>query len=367
MTVIGTDRPGCYAWTAQQPPPEQDWLHELGADEAAELERALRHLLATGRSDLDTTRDDFPLPTLGPRLRRIMAGLESGPGFAVVRGFPVEHLTEAEVRRLYWGVGLHMGVALAQTYEGQMIADVRDHGGGSDAARRGYGSTADIQFHVDSCDVVGLLCRRTAKEGGESLLCSSLAVRDEVARTRPDLLEVLYEPLPYIKVGVRGPDERPFWLCPVFGERDGCFTSRFFRARMLATQEMEGAPRLTRRQIEAIDMVEEVSKRTSIWLDFRVGDLQLVNNHVVYHARTGFDDWPEQDRKRHLLRLWLASPEGRPLPESFADVWKVVESATVRGGVSAFEVGEELAAYQRRCAGVFGMRSGLDAPAPGAA
>jgi hypothetical protein len=54
-------------------------------------------------------------------------------------------------------------------------------------------------------------------------------------------------------------------------------------------------------------------------MEFRPGDVQLVHNHTLLHDRTGFIDWPESERRRHLLRLWLAADGARPLPEVFAE------------------------------------------------
>jgi hypothetical protein len=42
-------------------------------------------------------------------------------------------------------------------------------------------------------------------------------------------------------------------------------------------------------------------------MEFRSGDIQWLKNSVVLHARTEFEDHPEPERKRHLLRLWLKS------------------------------------------------------------
>ena len=44
------------------------------------------------------------------------------------------------------------------------------------------------------------------------------------------------------------------------------------------------------------------------------GDMQFVYNHNLLHDRTEFIDWPDPDKRRHLLRLWLALPTDQPLP-----------------------------------------------------
>jgi hypothetical protein len=39
-------------------------------------------------------------------------------------------------------------------------------------------------------------------------------------------------------------------------------------------------------------------------MNFEPGDVQLISNHTVVHARTAYEDAPESER--HLLRLWLS-------------------------------------------------------------
>ena len=47
-------------------------------------------------------------------------------------------------------------------------------------------------------------------------------------------------------------------------------------------------------------------------MELQPGDIQLVHNHTILHDRTAFEDYPEPERKRHLLRLWLAPPMRAP-------------------------------------------------------
>ncbi|SFR29890.1 Taurine catabolism dioxygenase TauD, TfdA family [Lentzea waywayandensis] len=337
--------------------PREGWLHILNDEDVVEIENALQVAARAGKALLNLRREDFPLPTLGPRLRQISAGLETGQGFAVVRGLPVESRSEEDARLICWGLGLHLGVALVQKSDDSLIVDVRDTGRQTSELRR-HDSNMDINFHVDSCDVVALLCRRTAMEGGASLLTSSLAVRDEIARLRPHLLEVLEAPLPFAAVGPAARDGQPFFLSPVFGGDREDFTSRFYGARIRAVRGMAGAPELTAEQLEAVDLIDKIAAdpNLSCELDFQPGDLQLVNNHLVYHARTAFTDHPDPDRRRHLLRLWLAVPDSRRLPETFREAWGRVEPGVVRGGVLSWQLRRnEAGRYQREQARELGM------------
>src|SRR5215470_13202344 len=67
-------------------------------------------------------------------------------------------------------------------------------------------------------------------------------------------------------------------------------------------------------------------------IEFKPGDIQLIHNHVILHDRTDYEDWPEPERKRHLLRLWLCPPNGRPLPGAFDDRYGGTEIGN-RGGI----------------------------------
>jgi hypothetical protein len=65
---------------------------------------------------------------------------------------------------------------------------------------------------------------------------------------------------------------------------------------------------------------------------FLPGDIQLLHNHQILHSRNDFENWPEPGRHRHLLRLWLAPPEARPLPAIFAPRYGSVVPGD-RGGI----------------------------------
>jgi hypothetical protein len=86
------------------------------------------------------------------------------------------------------------------------------------------------------------------------------------------------------------------------------------------------------------------------------GDLQLINSHVTLHSRTDFRDHEDPAKKRLLFRLWLATPDGDRLPESWRPVFKTVEPGTVRGGILGQQHDERCKAFERRQAAALGMR-----------
>jgi len=343
-------------WRGPELGARKDWQYRLSAAQAQEIELAFRHFSASNVSLLEATQEDFPLPSLGRTLRTLLDELERGYGLLLIRGLPVEDKSAEEARLIAWGIGMYLGVALPQNDNADIIVDVRDKGYDSAVTLRGNSSNDPIRFHVDPCDVVGLLCRRDARDGGLSLVTSSIAVHNEIARRRPDLLRVLYQPFPFVKLAKN--EAVPYYLSPIFGFREGHFTSQFYARRIYATAELPDAPRLTEAQLEAIDLVETLSADPSLVLPMRLepGDLQLLSNHVIYHSRTGFGDHDDADRKRHLYRLWFATYNSRPLPAEFVDAYNgSTEPGTVRGGYLGWKFPEKVGGYQKRLSRELGL------------
>jgi hypothetical protein len=108
----------------------------------------------------------------------------------------------------------------------------------------------------------------------------------------------------------------------------------YVRRYIESAQRFPQVPRLTPAQIEAMDLLDTLVEDPALhlYMDFEPGDIQLVHNHQVLHDRTEYEDWPEPERKRHLLRLWLCPPDGRPLPACFAERYGSVQPGR-RGGI----------------------------------
>ena len=85
---------------------------------------------------------------------------------------------------------------------------------------------------------------------------------------------------------------------------------------------------------EELDLFDELCNDPKLHLTMMLqqGDMQFVYNHAMLHDRTGFEDWTELEKRRHLLRLWLSVPGDRPLPEVFASRFGSIEIGN-RGGI----------------------------------
>jgi len=239
-----------------------------------------------------------------------------GRGLAVLRGVPVGRYTIEQAAIAFWGIGLRVGVPVSQNHNGHLLGHVYDLVGPSRDANpsyRAYHTRADLGYHSDSCDVVALMCLHKAKTGGLSKVVSTVAVYNEILRRRPDLAAELVKPWYIDRREEIPPGKKPWFQMPVFCFKDGYFSTNWHNYYVRSAQRFEELPRFTEAQTEALDMLDEVAEELRCDMAFEPGDIQFLHNHVTAHGRTLYEDWPERERKRHLLRLWLATPGGRPL------------------------------------------------------
>jgi len=330
------EQTGRAAWYGPEIAGRDDWLMPLGAEEIAEVESAAT---ASARREADIaalTATDFPLPTLGPRLKaRVRDEVLNGRGFLLLRGLPVERWSMREAATAFFGLGAHLGSARSQNGKGHVLGHVQDLGlDVHDPNVRIYQTNERQTYHTDSCDIVGLLCLKTAKSGGLSALVSSTTIFNEMRRSRPDLLKLLFEPVATDRRGEVPEGQKPYFQIPTFNWHRGFLTAIYQRQYIDSAQRFADAPRLTPAHVEALDLFDSLANDPALhlFMEFKPGDVQLVHNHTMLHDRTGFVDWPEPGRRRHLLRLWLAASDARPLPDVFAERYGTVTVGD-RGGI----------------------------------
>jgi hypothetical protein len=321
-------------WRGPEMAQRTDWLRPLTPAQIAEIGAALENFEATGKTIGAMARVDFPLPEFASDLTHMSAQLQNGPGIQMYRGFPVRDFSKAQLRLIYWGIGLHLGTARAQSRHGDVIGDVRQIGDTADNfSGRAYTSSDDLHFHCDSADVAGLFCLRVAKAGGISRAVSIVAIHNEMARARPDLLAALYRPLVYSHRGRQAPGAAPEYEQPMFACFAGRFVSRVSPAYIEWGYKKRGTE-MPADQKAAMEMVMGLTEDPAFFMEkeFAEGDIQFVNNLRLLHARSEFTDHPDPDEKRHLLRLWLSVPDSPELPASFAPYYGEVAAGAVRGG-----------------------------------
>lgn len=308
------------AWKAEDLKRDRSWVWRLEGDEIAELEAALDAVKRRGINIPAIRREDFPLPRLAPKLGRMLDELENGRGIVLIQGLPIERYSKPDAGLIYWGIGRYLGRAIAQNAYGDLLGHVRDLGKDwtRDMSARGYQTPMKLPFHNDSCDVVGLMCLSTARSGGESSIVSSVAIHNDILARRPDLAAVLYGTFYVDRRGEEADGALPYYLTPIFNVHRGRMFNRYNRTYIQSAQRFDDVPRLTAEQIEALDLFDALcnDERLRFDMDFMPGDIQLINNYVTLHSRTDYVDWPEAERKRHLLRLWLFTPGLADIPEA---------------------------------------------------
>ena len=344
MTPALTTSP---AWVGSELAGSTDWIRPVSAAAIAEWDAALAGLARRGLAWPNFGRDDFPVLTFARELDAVLDELENGRGVVLLRGIPVERYTEHELKNLYWGLGSHLGHIRYQSARGELIGEVRDEivrygavreGPAADAvlgrsSRSKARSSGPLRFHTDRCDVVSLLVVRTARAGGLSKVVSAVSVAAAIRERRPDLHALLYADYWRSRQGEEAGGERDVYALPIFAEHAGKFTTQYSRTFVEAAQKLPDVPRLSAAQDEALDLHAAVCEELCFAMEFRPGDLQLLNNHVVYHARTAFEDTPGVDNDRLLLRLWLAPRNSRALPPGFEALWGTTAPGAPRGGI----------------------------------
>lgn len=303
--MVGEVR-GAGGWSGAEVVDSDDWRVELSAVHQAELLAAVSAVESAGLGLADFSREDFRLPTLGPLLHRLVDELMDGRGFVLLQDTPVDGLSERQCEILALGVGRHVGRTVPQG-AGKHLQHVRDLGvAPSDSTSYSYQHSGRLGYHADPNDVVALLCIRPAKSGGLSCIVSSVAVHNEVVRTRPDLAEVLYRPWWRDRRSGDGPDS--FYESPVYTvDSAGALSTSYGPDYMRSALRGAHVPPFTPAQLEAMELLDRLNndRRFMLAMDLRAGDMQFLNNHVTLHSRTEYVDHPEPERRRDLARLWL--------------------------------------------------------------
>jgi hypothetical protein len=255
----------------------------------------------------------------------------------LLRGIPRSRYSDEECEILYWGLGVQLGKPVSQNARGHLLGHVRDEGRDyADPYARGYQTNQRMDFHTDllPVDVLGLFCMRAAKSGGASKLVSALTLHNVLLDERPDLLEILYGTFHLDWRGEEPEGEAPWFSIPMFSAREGKVSTRICSLPYFESAVRFGEQyRLTDIQREALETVQEIANRPELMLtmEFREGDIQLINNHIMLHAREAFEDYDEPARQRHLLRMWIAVSDERrrPLSDALASRYRWVREGGI--------------------------------------
>ncbi|HJU16553.1 MAG TPA: TauD/TfdA family dioxygenase [Stellaceae bacterium] len=246
-------------------------------------------------------------PALDEPLARVFDEIQEGRGLVVIRGIPVAGHSEDEVSAMFWALGTHFGRGVSQSARGDLLGLVRDETPpGQPESARGYTSRRELSLHVDLGQIVGLMCVRQSRSGGESQYASGLAVYNEIQARRPDLMPILKRGFPYHRRGEEAPTQAPItpYDIPVFSERDGRIS--VFMVREIINAAFRDLKRaFTPEEIDAIDTFRAAAEALQFETRLEPGEASFLNNYAIMHARSEFVDWDEPEQKRLMLRLWL--------------------------------------------------------------
>lgn len=352
------------AWTVAEVEADKSWTYALSETESAELLAVVRAAAQkAGPADkpiLDWRRKDFALDKSIATLAAAFREVRDGRGMALVKNLPREGVTPAEFRLMTWAIGLHFGVARPQNRASDYITEVRDAGMTyRSPTGRGYNSKAELDFHVDSADVVLLSCYNQAPVGGMSMCASSATAFDVVMAERPDYARTLTTDYAFSRNGEESADETPWYAVPICTSRDGRVFCKWNRNRIQNAQKLEGVPPLTALQRDAMEYFDQVLRRPEnmFCMFLEPGDLQILCNQSMLHSRTSFEDHAEDEKKRTLYRLWLARPDSRRLPDSWAVFYETAEPGTVRGGMKGHHYDDVRRNFDARQAMAMGMKA----------
>ncbi|KAH7329556.1 TfdA family taurine catabolism dioxygenase TauD [Stachybotrys elegans] len=306
------------------------WTHRFTAEEIAELGDAADKFLSSGTPLTGISQSNFPLPNLSKSLATLRDDILNGKGFILFKGFPVSEWGMEKSAVGYMGLGTYLGYFLSQNGRGHVLGHVKDVG--DDPTQidkvRIYRTTARQFFHTDDGDVVGLLCAHRAAEGGESDLASFHHIWNVLQRDHPDVAETLTKPIWYFdRKGEVSDGQDPWTRQPIAYLENGGKGRVYVKwdpyyVRSLTRFSDKGlVPPLSAEQVHALETLEKTALETSLHMILEVGDIQFVSNAHLLHARTEYKDFPPPAPRRHLLRLWLSTPETEggwalPMPDS---------------------------------------------------
>ncbi len=307
-------------WVGAELADRESWTHELTQEMVDEVAEATRGAINSGHGYKEVRRENFTLPKTSELIDLAHADLEDGRGFAVISGWPVDEFSYQENVTAFCGVGAHIGKIIIQNYEGDAIVDVRDEGVPYSHQSRGYRSNKYLPFHSDGADLVALLCLNEAVRGGQSLLVSATRVYNIILKENPDVLDILGRGFYHHRRGQHDAGEPPLSKrrIPVFAFANG-YLHCCYNRNPIEWAEKEGIT-LTNEEKAALDYFDSILERPEMQVETGIskGDMQFLNNFVILHSRTEYEDGAN---RRHLVRLWMENHASKRMGESLLDLY----------------------------------------------
>lgn len=301
---------GPTVWQAADLTRRDEWHHVFTREELDDIDQALRHAMSSGKPTIELTQQDFPLKLVSRAIPDWMEILNHGAGLLNLQGIDRERYTDEEMSTIHWGIGAHIGSGVSQNAAGDLLSHIRDVGASAqDRNVRLYKTSAELGFHSDGSDIVALICLQQSPWGGSNKIVSCGAVYNEILQRRPDLVPLLYETFYWDNHNQNSEGQSPYFKLPICSYDGGLFRFFYVGWYIRNAQRFPEVPRLTAEQVQLLDLIDLIAYDPAFHVAFRQnpGDINYIKNSAVLHMRTAFEDYPEPERKRHLVRMWLTA------------------------------------------------------------
>jgi alpha-ketoglutarate-dependent taurine dioxygenase len=308
---------GPIVWSRDTLSPD-DGLVKISQDSLDELQAFVALLRRNPLPTVLLDHRDFELDTCRAMMAEARQILDEGTGFVIIDRLPIDEYSVEEAKAVYWILGQMVSRPVAQSWDAKMIYDVRDLGRQYTTSVRGDTTNKGENFHTDNnynlCPphYVALFCLNPAMEGGINSIVSFYTVYNEMLKRHPfELIERLYQPYLFNRQKEHAPGDPMILRHPLF-EYDGTrLNCKLSHIQVASGQKLAGLPldELGQQALETLESIMEEPQWNRKFF-FERGQIQIVDNRRCGHRRTGFIDFPEPERKRHLVRLWLRN-EGR--------------------------------------------------------
>jgi alpha-ketoglutarate-dependent taurine dioxygenase len=300
------------AWHARSIDDRSTWYYRVPERCLAALDEAIRHLRREPCPTTTMRATDWLDAGCHADLAPAQSALESGRGFVIIEGLPLDRYSSAELQAGYWLVGQLLGRPMQQNVQGTLLYDVRDEGKDVRYGARFSVTSAETGFHTDNSfgdrviDYVGLLCLQTARRGGLNQVVSGYTLHNELRQRYPEELATLYQPFHFDRRGGLRPGDAPTVMFPILHWDGHGLVCRYLRYWIDAGHDKAGQP-FTAAQTHALAVLDRTLREPDLQVEFglKPGDMFIANNRWLFHNRSAFEDYDEPGRRRHYIRLWL--------------------------------------------------------------
>ncbi|KAI7891881.1 uncharacterized protein EV154DRAFT_506776 [Mucor mucedo] len=293
----------------------EKWIYHLTPEDITDIDQAIKHFVSLDIPFSQISPSTFPLTTFQNVIIKERNNLFQGLGVGLIRGFPIEKYERKEQVAMFMGIGSYFGTFKPQNRKGHILGHIKDLTEGSttkvvysadDPTTRIYATRKAQPFHTDSTDIVSLLCLNEGQEGGLSSVISSHTLYNRLRELRPDIVELMKGRWLWDHKGEHDPSDAPYTtIQPMQYYENHLFT--FWGPHFFETVSRFPGVVVEEKYLEAIRYIQDLCEREALYMKLQTGDIQLVNNHALLHARGAYKDIPGQTR--HLLRLWFLVDE----------------------------------------------------------